>query len=51
MAASAIGVAKQVLRGLRVADARRIASRSLLAKTPSDVEKVLTEFMTPQERR
>jgi phosphoenolpyruvate-protein phosphotransferase (PTS system enzyme I) len=51
MAASAIAVAKQVLRGLRVADARRIASRSLLAKTPADVEKVLTEFMTPQERR
>jgi phosphotransferase system enzyme I (PtsI) len=51
MAASAIGVAKQVLRGLRVADARRIAGRSLLASTPADVEKVLTEFMTPQERR
>ncbi|MGH7448153.1 MAG: phosphoenolpyruvate--protein phosphotransferase, partial [Longimicrobiales bacterium] len=38
MAASAIPVAKQAVRGLRAADARRVASRSLLATTPSEVE-------------
>ena len=51
MAASAIGVAKQVLRGIRVADARTIANRSLRARTPADVEQVLADFLTPQERR
>jgi phosphoenolpyruvate-protein phosphotransferase (PTS system enzyme I) len=47
MAASAIAGAKQVLRGLRAADARRVAGRSLLARTPAEVEKALTDFMTP----
>jgi phosphotransferase system enzyme I (PtsI) len=51
MAASAIGVAKQVLRGLRAADARRIANRSLRARTPAEVEKALTEFLTLQGHR
>jgi phosphotransferase system enzyme I (PtsI) len=47
MAASAIAGAKQVLRGLRAADARRVAGRSLMARTPSEVEKALTDFMAP----
>jgi phosphoenolpyruvate-protein phosphotransferase (PTS system enzyme I) len=51
MAATAIPVAKQVLRGLRASDARAIANRSLRAKTPADVEKTLTDFLAPQERR
>jgi phosphotransferase system enzyme I (PtsI) len=50
MAATAIPVAKQVLRGLRAADARAIANRSLRAKTPADVEKALTDFLAPQEK-
>jgi phosphotransferase system enzyme I (PtsI) len=51
MAASAIAVAKQVIRGLRASEARRIAGKALLAKTPADVEKTLADFMTPQERQ
>jgi phosphoenolpyruvate-protein phosphotransferase (PTS system enzyme I) len=47
MAASAIPVAKQVLRGVRASDARRIAGRALVASTPADVEKMLTEFLAP----
>jgi phosphotransferase system enzyme I (PtsI) len=47
MAATAIPVAKQVLRGLRVADARRIAGQSLRARTPAEVEKALTDFLAP----
>ena len=50
MAASAIAGAKQVLRGLRVTDARRIASRALLARTPADVEKALTDFLAPTKQ-
>jgi phosphoenolpyruvate-protein phosphotransferase (PTS system enzyme I) len=51
MAATAIAVAKQVLRGLRAADARRVAGRALRASTPAEVDKVLTDFLAPQERR
>ena len=51
MAASAIAVAKQVLRGVRASDARTIAGHALRAKTPSEVEKALTDFLAPQERR
>ena len=50
MAATAIPVAKQVLRGLRVADARRIAGQSLRARTPAEVEKALTDFLAPTNR-
>ena len=32
-------------------DARKIANRSLRAKTPAEVEQALTEFLSPQERR
>jgi phosphotransferase system enzyme I (PtsI) len=48
MAATAIPLAKQVLRGLRAADARRAASRSLRARTSADVEKALMEFLAPE---
>ena len=47
MAASAIGVAKQVLRGVRASDARNIAGQALRAKTPADVERALTDFLAP----
>ena len=45
MAPTAIGVAKQVLRGVSVSDARRMAGRALLARTPADVEHALAEFL------
>ena len=51
MTAAAIPVAKQVLRGVRAADARRVASRSLNARTPAEVEKALTDFLAPHSRR
>ena len=51
MASTAIAVAKQVVRGLRASDARKIASQSLRARTPAEVEKTLTDFLTPQEWR
>ena len=44
MAPTAIPLAKQVLRGLRAQDARRIARRSLRARTSADVEKSLEEL-------
>jgi len=49
MAPTAIPLAKQVLRGLRAADARRAAGRALRAPTAADVERALVEFLTPQE--
>jgi phosphoenolpyruvate-protein phosphotransferase (PTS system enzyme I) len=51
MAATAIPLAKQVLRGLRAEDARRVASRALRAPTAADVERTLVEFLTPQEMK
>ena len=45
MAPTAIGVAKQVLRGVRVSDARRMAGRALLASTPAEVEHALADFL------
>ena len=44
MAPTAIALSKQVLRGLRAGDARRIARRSLRARTSADVEKSLEEL-------
>jgi phosphotransferase system enzyme I (PtsI) len=44
MVPTAIALSKQVLRGLRADNARRIARRSLRARTSADVEKVLEEF-------
>jgi phosphotransferase system enzyme I (PtsI) len=51
MAPATIALAKQVLRGLDTGDARRIARESLRARTSADVERVLMEFLTPQEAR
>ena len=51
MAPTAITVAKQLLRGVSAAEARRIAGRALRAGTPADVEKALIEIFTPQEKR
>ena len=45
MAPTAIGVAKQVLRGVSVSDARRMAGRALLARTPAEVEHALADFL------
>ena len=45
MAATAIAVAKQVLRGVRADDARRMAGHALRARTPADVEEALTNFL------
>jgi phosphoenolpyruvate-protein phosphotransferase (PTS system enzyme I) len=45
MNASAIPVVKQVVRGIRIADTVRLASRALKAATASDVEKVLADAM------
>ena len=44
MAPTAIALSKQVIRGLRIEDARRVARRSLRARTSADVEKALEEF-------
>lgn len=49
MALTAIPLAKQVLRGLRVADATRVARRALRARTAADVERELIQFLAPLE--
>ena len=46
MSPAAIPVAKQVVRGLRISDTARLASRALKAATAAEVEKVLAESMT-----
>lgn len=51
MAPTAIAVAKQIVRGMRASDARRVAQRSLQASTPAEVEKTLADFLAPQHRR
>jgi phosphotransferase system enzyme I (PtsI) len=43
MTPAAIPIAKQVVRGLRIADTTRLAGRALKAATAADVEKVLAE--------
>jgi phosphoenolpyruvate-protein kinase (PTS system EI component) len=43
MTPSAIPVAKQVVRGLRLSDTARLASRALRAATVADVEHVLAD--------
>src|SRR5262249_13997257 len=45
MTPAAIPAAKQVVRGLRLSDTRRLATRVLKAATATDVEKVLAEAM------
>ena len=49
MTPGAIPLAKQVLRGLRVADATRVAARALRATTAAEVERVLVQSLSPQE--
>ena len=49
MAPAAIPLAKQVLQGLRAADARRAARRCLRARTPADVSKTIGELLAPKE--
>jgi phosphoenolpyruvate-protein phosphotransferase (PTS system enzyme I) len=46
MTPAAIPAAKQVVRGMRISDTTRLASRALKAATSADVEKVLAEPMT-----
>jgi phosphoenolpyruvate-protein kinase (PTS system EI component) len=46
MSPAAIPMAKQVVRGLRIPEAARLASRALKAATAADVEKVLAESLT-----
>ena len=49
MAPTAIGLAKQVLRAVRTDAARAVAVRSLRARTSTEVEQVLNEFLLPTE--
>jgi len=51
MSPSAIPVAKQVVRGIRISDTARLASRALKAATASDVEKVLADSMSALRTR
>ena len=50
MTPAAIPAAKRVVRGLRIPDTTRLASRALKAATSADVEKVLAESMTAVKR-
>ena len=45
MAPTALALAKQVLRGLRAAEAKRVARLALRSKTSAEVEAVLTGFL------
>ena len=47
MTPAAIPLAKQVVRGLRIADTVKLASRALKAATASDVERTLADFLSP----
>lgn len=49
MAPTAIPLAKQVLRSLNAADARRAAAQALRARTTDDVSAALTELLAPQK--
>jgi phosphotransferase system enzyme I (PtsI) len=51
MTPAAIPIAKQVVRGLRISDTRRLASRALKAATVADVEKVLAESLSAVKSR
>jgi phosphotransferase system enzyme I (PtsI) len=48
MAPTALPLAKQVLRDLRVSDARRVGAAALRAATAADVERALIAFMAPE---
>jgi phosphotransferase system enzyme I (PtsI) len=49
MAPTAIPQAKQALRGLHAARAEHMAARALRARTGAEIEKLLVEFLAPQE--
>src|SRR5258708_1512465 len=51
MTPAAIPVAKQVVRGLRISDTTRLASRALKAANAADVEKVLAEALPAMKSR
>jgi phosphotransferase system enzyme I (PtsI) len=51
MTPAAIPIAKQVVRGLRISETARLASRALKAATAPDVEKVLAESMAALKSR
>jgi phosphotransferase system enzyme I (PtsI) len=51
MTPAAIPVGKQVVRGLRLGDTARLASRALKAATPAEVERVLAESFSPVKSR
>jgi phosphotransferase system enzyme I (PtsI) len=51
MTPTAIPVAKQLLRGVSAAEARRAAGRALKAGTPADVERALADVFASQEKR
>jgi len=51
MTAAAIPAGKQVVRGLRLADTVRLASRALKAATPAEVERVLAESFSAVKSR
>jgi phosphotransferase system enzyme I (PtsI) len=48
MAPTAIPLAKQVLRSLSAAGATRVAARALRARTATEIEKALLDFLAPQ---
>jgi phosphotransferase system enzyme I (PtsI) len=48
MAPTALPLAKQVLRDLRVCDATRVGAIALRAATAADVERALIDFMAPE---
>jgi phosphoenolpyruvate-protein phosphotransferase (PTS system enzyme I) len=50
MTPAAIAVAKQVVRGLRISDTARLASRALKAATSAEVEQVLAESLSAVKR-
>jgi phosphotransferase system enzyme I (PtsI) len=49
MAPTAIPLAKQALRGLHADRAGHMAARALRARTAADIEKLLAQFLAPQE--
>jgi phosphotransferase system enzyme I (PtsI) len=51
MASTAIPLAKQALRGLRARNATTLAARTLRARTAAEIEDLLTDFMSPRERK
>lgn len=51
MTPTAIPVAKQIVRGLRVSDTARLAGRALKAATAADVEKVLADSLAAAKVR